>query len=515
MDQEKVMQLLRRIPGFRSWNPWKMAAATITYLVVLSALLAEPGSLFMLLGLVGFIVGLVKLFKGIVTKVPLKSAVIVLIISLILLGIGSAALPADKGQTAGRQPVVAGNLENSKEVEAENPPAEAENETELPKEPVKEAENTDKENNPAPPFAAVPAGQMKVHFIDVGQGDSILIQTPKQNILIDGGERGNIVVEYLSKNNVNSLDLVISTHPHADHIGGLINVLQKIAVKEVIDPGVVHTTKTFEEYLTLIDEKDIIFTEGRAGMRRELGGGAKMELLHPQSPSGSNVNDASIVVRLTFGEVGFLLAGDAEQASLRQIISRNNKLRSTILKVSHHGSRTGLSAAFLSAVSPKAAVIMCGKGNPYGHPHAETLTLLAEAKVDIYRTDLHGTIVISTDGKKFAVNNSTPYQYHPPQAPDKPKETVKPQSNPPATVPETEARADPAPAPAPQPEPQPEPTPPTKGNFVGSHESDKYHYPSCRSAKQIKAENELWFTSVQDARAANYVPCGVCKPPLN
>ena len=130
------MQLLRRIQAF-VLESVENGGSNYYIFSCPGALLAEPGSLFMLLGLVGFIVGLVKLFKGIVTKVPLKSAVIVLIISLILLGIGSAALPADKGQTAGRQPVVAGNLENSKEVEAENPPAEAENETELPKEPVK------------------------------------------------------------------------------------------------------------------------------------------------------------------------------------------------------------------------------------------------------------------------------------------------------------------------------------------------------------------------------------------
>lgn len=256
------------------------------------------------------------------------------------------------------------------------------------------------------PSATAPAGQVKVHFIDVGQGDSILIQTPTQNILVDGGERGDTVVDYLTNSNVNSLDLVISTHPHADHIGGLINVLQKIAVKEVIDPGVVHTTKTFEEYLTLIDEQNIIFTEGRAGMQRALDGGAKMQIFHPSSPSGSNLNEASIVVKLNFGQVSFLLTGDVDQTSLEEMLGRNYNLKSTILKVSHHGSWTGTSSAFLSAVTPQAAVIMCGLGNSYGHPHDETLALLAEEKVEIYRTDLHGTIVITTDGNTFVINKT-------------------------------------------------------------------------------------------------------------
>lgn len=114
-----------------------------------------------------------------------------------------------------------------------------------------------------------------VHFIDVGQGDSILVQTPSQNVLIDGGERtaGPIVVEYLRTQGVEGLDIVISTHPHSDHIGGLIDVLKTFSVKEVIDPAVIHTTKTYEEYLTLIDQKNIIFTEGRAGLTRNLGVG--------------------------------------------------------------------------------------------------------------------------------------------------------------------------------------------------------------------------------------------------
>jgi competence protein ComEC len=232
------------------------------------------------------------------------------------------------------------------------------------------------------------SGQMKVHFINVGQGDAILIQTVSQNILIDGGERGPTVVNYLNGQGVKNLDLVIGIHPHADHLGGLIDVLEVFPVKEVIDPAVVHTTKTFEDYLTLIDKKDIIFTEGRTGMSRDLGGGARMEILHPVSPQSEHLNDASIVVKILFGQISFMMTGDAEQASEEQILLQSRvQPTSTILKVGHHGSRTSTTPAFLSAVSPKVAVIMCGRGNTYGHPHDETLAKLADAKVDIYRTD--------------------------------------------------------------------------------------------------------------------------------
>lgn len=263
--------------------------------------------------------------------------------------------------------------------------------------------DTGKDDKPAGPSQAVPSGRLIVSFIDVGQGDAILVQTPGKNILIDGGERGNTVIDYLKKRGIGSLDLVVGTHPHADHIGGLINVMQSIPVKEVIDPGVVHTTKTFEDYLTLIDQEEIVFTEGRAGMTRDLGDGVIMKILHPSSPS-TDINESSIVVKITFGQVSFMLTGDVGQDSEMKILQRGYDLKSTILKVAHHGSIKGTSSSFLSAVRPTVAVIMCGKENPYGYPHDETLTKLAGAKVDIYRTDIQGTIVIITDGETFKIN---------------------------------------------------------------------------------------------------------------
>lgn len=259
-------------------------------------------------------------------------------------------------------------------------------------------------------------GELEVHFIDVGQGDSILIQTTSKNILIDGGNRGNIALNYLNNRGIETLDLVIGTHPHADHIGGLINVMEAIPVREVIDPGVVHTTKTFEDYLTLIDEKNIKFSEGRAGMTRDLGGGAAMQIIHPSSPSSSHLNNASIVARVTFGQISFLFTGDAEAEAESQILNRGYTLDSTILKVGHHGSRTSTTAAFLSAVGPDAGVIMCGTGNTYGHPHKETLHKLHSAGVNIYRTDIQGNIIITTDGKTYSVSDE-PHSYQEQQQP--------------------------------------------------------------------------------------------------
>lgn len=212
------------------------------------------------------------------------------------------------------------------------------------------------------------SGFVEVHFIDVGQGDSIYIKTPTQDILIDGGERGDTVVEYLKEQNVEDLELVIGTHPHADHIGGLINVFEQIPVTEVMDPGVVHTSKTFEDYLTLIDQNNMIFTVVRAGTKRTYDDGTILEILSPTNPGEENLNDASIVAKLTFGDISFLFTGDAETPSENEMLSSGYQLKSTILKAGHHGSSTSTSDDFLKAVSPEAVVIMCGTDNSYGHP---------------------------------------------------------------------------------------------------------------------------------------------------
>lgn len=247
----------------------------------------------------------------------------------------------------------------------------------------------------------------EVHFIDVGQGDAIYVSTPNKNLLVDGGRRNSGVIDYLVALDIDTIHYIIGTHPHADHIGGLIGVYETFVVLEAIDPGVVHTTKTFNDYLTAIDESGAIFTVGKQEMEWQLSDDAYMYVLHPTNPSPRHLNDASIVARVVLGEISVMLTGDAEISSEEEMLASGQTLGSNILKVGHHGSRTSTSYDFLNAVNPEVSVIMVGEGNKYGHPHEEIIELLQDYGTEIYRTDTHGSIIISSDGYVYTISTET------------------------------------------------------------------------------------------------------------
>ena len=246
------------------------------------------------------------------------------------------------------------------------------------------------------------ASLLTVHFIDVDQGDATLIQGEDVVILIDAGRHDrNDVVPYLRSVGVTSIDLLVGTHPHADHIGQFPSVLREFDVKEVWLSGDETTTRTFENAIDAILASDAAYHEPRAGEQFQFGS-VTIEVIHPEEING-DLNNGSIGLRLKYGDVAFLFTGDAEAEAELSMIARGHDLRADVLHVGHHGSRTSSSRDFLVAVNPRIAVYSAGKDNSYGHPHREVLALLSSLGINVYGTDVHGTIKITTDGKTIRV----------------------------------------------------------------------------------------------------------------
>jgi len=251
-----------------------------------------------------------------------------------------------------------------------------------------------------------PSGLLTVRYLDVGQGDSILIQTPSgKNMLIDAGPTvaGSTVTADLKGLGITTLDIVLATHPHEDHIGGMSSVLNNFNVKQFIDSGYPDTTKTYENMLKLIDQKNIPFKTVKDGETINLDSGISFSVLNPTTTFSDDINQNSIVLKMTYGTVPFLFSGDANSDAEQRIVNSGANLQAVILRVGHHGSATSSSSAFLAKVQPKVSIIEVGAGNPYGHPAPSTLKRLAQVGSTIYRTDLNGTITVTTDGTTYKV----------------------------------------------------------------------------------------------------------------
>lgn len=250
---------------------------------------------------------------------------------------------------------------------------------------------------------------VRVHFIDVGQGKSILIEAPEKTVLIDAGEnnQGETVLLYLAKQKISKLDIAIGTHPHSDHIGGLDTVINAIPVEKVILPVISKelspTTATYMDLLNAIAANGLKITPAKPGDNYELGGGASLKILGPVRNDYPDLNDFSIVSRLDYYSTSFLFTGDAASEAESGLLDSNAKLRADVLDISHHGSRDSSSKAFLEAVRPQIAVISCALDNSYGHPHRQTIKRLeALNNVTILRTDLDGSVIITSNGKSLS-----------------------------------------------------------------------------------------------------------------
>lgn len=251
---------------------------------------------------------------------------------------------------------------------------------------------------------------VKVHFIDVGQGSSTLVQCGNTGILIDAGEReyGKTVVKYLKDAGIKRLEYVVASHPHSDHIGGLFDVLDSIYVKNIIMPKLtdinIPTTRIYEKLLETISDKNINAIYAKLGNRYTVGTAA-IDIIGPVEQV-KDLNNMSVICKVTANKVKLLVTADAEKQEMSSVYNATANLKSDIIVMGHHGSQTAIQKDFLKSVGARVAIISCGKDNPYNHPHKETIEYLKNNNIEYYRTDLVGNIVFTCNDKGYAIDCS-------------------------------------------------------------------------------------------------------------
>lgn len=271
------------------------------------------------------------------------------------------------------------------------------------------AANKSKNADPSKTVATKINTPVTIKMLNIGQGDSILIKTAEQVILIDTGDvdMRDKLVELLKKENVNVIDKLIITHPHADHLGGAYAVLKEFTVKQVYDNGQTTTNATYRTYMKLITSKKIPYKQLLDTENLNFGSGVSFQVFSPTADeikAGGDLNSNSIVGKLVYNKFSMLFTGDCEADRERMILAKyGSQLKSTILKSPHHGSKTSSNRDYLKAISPEAVLISCGVNNDYKHPHDVTMNKYNDLKMKIYRTDKDGSITIETDGDSYQI----------------------------------------------------------------------------------------------------------------
>lgn len=331
----------------------------------------------------------------------------------------------------------------------------------------------------------------EVHFIDCGQGDSILLLSEGKSMLIDAANNkdGEAIVKYLKDQGVKTLDFVVGTHPDADHIGGLDTVINSFSVGKVFLPKKQNNTKTFEDLLNAISDKGLKITSPKPGTEITLGA-ATLTILGPMNYYEDDNNNNSIVIRAAHGENSFLFMGDAGLQEETDLMESGATLQATVLKVGHHGSNSSTSRFFLEEVKPVYAVISCGVDNQYGHPHKETLNYLDKYGVITYRTDLQKTIIMKSDGKKLTFTTDNPSAIGE-GAGGSSADNKKDDKQINEGKDSNDKNA-------------------SETSYIGNKNSKKFHLPSCDSLP--KESNRVYFSTRDKAVGEGYDPCGKCNP---
>ncbi len=317
-------------------------------------------------------------------------------------------------------------------------------------------------------------GTLTVHFMDVGQGSATLIEQDGAFMLFDGGDgkASSKVVSYLKKNGVRELEYIIASHYDSDHLSGVIGALRVFPTAEVIAPSDASDTKLYRSFEAALEAQDLSVTSPHVGDKYTLGS-AEFTILAPKKDYEGDNND-SVAIRLDYGETSFFFGGDAEEESEADMLRSRLPLDVDVYAVSHHGSRSSSSPAFVRALSPTVSVISCGKGNTYGHPHEETLKTLAAVGARIYRTDKEGDIVAKSDGKEISWNME-PYA----------EASVTPTGEP--LIQQNEA------------------------TYILNTNTKKYHLPTCASVRDMTEKNKKeFFGSKEELEKDGYSPCGRC-----
>ena len=339
-------------------------------------------------------------------------------------------------------------------------------------------------------------GDLLVHFIDVGQGDSILVRCDGHYMLVDGGtaESSSLIYSYLKNNGIKHLDYMVATHPDADHIGGLAGALNYATVDTAYCPFTSYDTKTFASFTKYLAKQNKTITVPSAGDSFGLGS-AEVTVVGPISISADDTNNSSIVLRIVYGKTSFLLTGDAEQDEEREIIDSGADITSTVLKVGHHGSSSSTSIYFLREAAPVYAVISVGEGNSYGHPTEQTLSRLRDADVKTYRTDMQGDIICTSDGKtvKFVTEKNADADTLADSGAGQKSSSSQ------AAIIGAGSGTD--------------STNNSEETYVLNTSTHKFHRPSCSSVNDMKEKNKKIVTeSREEIIEEGYVPCKRCKP---